>query len=75
MIRAALGRGEAPAPYIAPEPFSRADREMLTEAYAVAQAERHATRRRHLREAIARRIPAQKSGDSMAGLETPKKAC
>lgn len=76
MIRAALGREpNKPAPYLAPEPFSRADREMFTEAYAIAQAERAAARRRLLREAIARRIPAQNAGDSTAGLQTPKRAC
>lgn len=49
-------------------------RAIFTEAYAIEQAEKAARRRRLLREAIARRIPAQNAGDSTTGLQMPKKA-
>lgn len=73
MIREALRRdSDRTEPFLSPEP--RALRAISTEAYAIAQAERHAAKRRLLREAIARRVPAQNAGDSMAGLQMPKKA-
>lgn len=78
MIREALGNSPEArsAPFLAPEPLLPGERgRIFTEAYAIEQAERAAQRRRLLRAAMARRVPAKMSGDSMAGLETPKKAC
>lgn len=65
--RALIGKSDAAL-------AGEAKRERQNEARAIAQAEAHARKRRLLREAMARRVPAQKAGDSMAGLQTPKRA-